>query len=395
MIKMSKKGFTLIELLAVIVVLAIIALIATPIVLNIIKDSKDSATLRSAENYMDAVVNAIATTNMKEEGGLSITTCTIEESILNCPVHGVIDVDINKEKPVSGTIVFNRGKVEDVNLIYSNGKTIVNDEKGNLEYLPEAVSFGTDSWNVIKANVNTGVYNVGDEREIELDVDGDGTNTSYTLRIANLPSEEEIEEGCGTEGFSETACGFVVEFKDIISQYNMNPVGTYNGTSYPSGTNLGGWPASEMRKYIGGYKDTNGDIINGTIYKLLPNDLKKVLKDTYVVSGRGPDDKGTRVDENFESTDKLYLLTSREVYGNESTSDTTANSNVTRQLDYYKGKGVTIDSYSEVIKPYDGNDIFWWLRSASSDNANSFFIETMSYYTASSPGGVSPAFRIG
>mgnify|MGYP002520298140 CR=1 FL=1 len=33
-------GFTLIELLAVIVILAIIALIATPIVLNIIKDTK-------------------------------------------------------------------------------------------------------------------------------------------------------------------------------------------------------------------------------------------------------------------------------------------------------------------------------------------------------------------
>ena len=36
-----KKGFTLIELLAVIVILAIIALIATPIVLNIINDTKE------------------------------------------------------------------------------------------------------------------------------------------------------------------------------------------------------------------------------------------------------------------------------------------------------------------------------------------------------------------
>ena len=34
------KGFTLIELLAVIVILAIIALIATPIIINIIEDSK-------------------------------------------------------------------------------------------------------------------------------------------------------------------------------------------------------------------------------------------------------------------------------------------------------------------------------------------------------------------
>ena len=54
------KGFTLIELLAVIVILAIIALIATPIVLNIIKDSKESATLQSAEFYLGAVETAVA-----------------------------------------------------------------------------------------------------------------------------------------------------------------------------------------------------------------------------------------------------------------------------------------------------------------------------------------------
>ena len=44
------KGFTLIELLAVIVILAIIALIATPIVLDIITDSKAAAKERSIEN---------------------------------------------------------------------------------------------------------------------------------------------------------------------------------------------------------------------------------------------------------------------------------------------------------------------------------------------------------
>ena len=38
-----KKGFTLIELLAVIVILAIIALIATPLILNVIDDSKKGA----------------------------------------------------------------------------------------------------------------------------------------------------------------------------------------------------------------------------------------------------------------------------------------------------------------------------------------------------------------
>ena len=50
-----KKGFTLIELLAVIVILAIIAAIATPIILNIINNSRKESIRLSAENYIDAV----------------------------------------------------------------------------------------------------------------------------------------------------------------------------------------------------------------------------------------------------------------------------------------------------------------------------------------------------
>ena len=55
-----KNAFTLIELLAVIVILAIITLIATPIVINIIEDSKQSSVLRSAKFYLDAVEFSIA-----------------------------------------------------------------------------------------------------------------------------------------------------------------------------------------------------------------------------------------------------------------------------------------------------------------------------------------------
>ena len=57
---MKNKGFTLIELLAVIVILAIIALIATPIILNIISDSKEESNKRSVELYGKAVEQAIA-----------------------------------------------------------------------------------------------------------------------------------------------------------------------------------------------------------------------------------------------------------------------------------------------------------------------------------------------
>lgn len=55
---MKKKGFTLIELLAVIIIMAVISLIATPIILNIIDNSKESANQRSVELYKKAIMNA-------------------------------------------------------------------------------------------------------------------------------------------------------------------------------------------------------------------------------------------------------------------------------------------------------------------------------------------------
>ena len=61
---LNKKAFTLIELLAVIAILSIIALIAVPIVINIIRDTKEKAIKLNAENYMGAVELAVADGHM-------------------------------------------------------------------------------------------------------------------------------------------------------------------------------------------------------------------------------------------------------------------------------------------------------------------------------------------
>ena len=56
----NKKAFTLIELIAVLVILAILALIVTPLVLNIVKHSKESANKRSVDAYGKSIELAVA-----------------------------------------------------------------------------------------------------------------------------------------------------------------------------------------------------------------------------------------------------------------------------------------------------------------------------------------------
>ena len=117
---MKKKGFTLIELLAVIVILAIIALIATPIVMNVIENSRKGAAERSAENYLDAVEIAIASERLdgpvtdgeykiQEDGSL----CIVENGTVDCD-KSQLNVEVNGEKPsAGGTILIEKGQVVD------------------------------------------------------------------------------------------------------------------------------------------------------------------------------------------------------------------------------------------------------------------------------------------
>ena len=245
------------------------------------------------------------------------------------------------------------------------------------EFIPKVnpVSFSTDSWETIITAVkenNISKYNVGDTKEIDM-----GTYGTHTLRIANTSTPSE----CSTTGFSQSACGFVLEFADIITTHNMNS----------SSTNKGGWPATSMRTFV-----------NNDIYNAIPSEIKNAIIDTTVVSGHG----STSGETNFTSTDKLYLLAPGEVYSDWSTltdnlhRDTAKD--LTRTLDYYTNIGVTTSNDSGAIKKKDTYAWPYWLRSAISDTVT----DGEGFYTTSETGycnmdgpstiyGLSPAFRIG
>lgn len=236
------------------------------------------------------------------------------------------------------------------------------------QYIP---SFKNDSWSDIASAVSSGnsdVYKVGEEKEVVL---SDGT--SYTVRIANNSNPNE----CRNDNFSQSACGFVVEFVDIVERRRMNS--TY--------TNVGGWPDTEIRTYA-----------NGEFFNKLPSELQNVIMDTKVISGHGSEDTS-----NLISTDKIYLLSSHEIWSNKVThnsNDADTAYSQTRQLDYYSSKGVTTDSYSGAIKQYNSSNDWWWLRTAT----YFYSVDFLAVYSDgawrsgsanNSTRGFAPAFRIG
>ena len=233
--------------------------------------------------------------------------------------------------------------------------------------IPEPNSFSTDSWKTIaKAvkNNNISKYNVGDTKTVDM-----GSYGTHTLRIANTTTPSE----CSTAGFSQTACGFVLEFADIITYHKMND----------TDTNVGGWLATSMRTFV-----------NNDIYNAIPSELKNAIIDTKVVSGHG----STSGETNFTSTDKLYLLAPKEIYTNFSSSYDTAK-DLTRTLDYYTSIGVTTSNYSEAIKKNGISASIWWLRAATSSSTYSFLSVYDNGGWANEPAsisrGVAPAFRLG
>ena len=378
----SKKGFTLIELLAVIVILAIIALIATPIIIGVIDNARKGAFENTAYgvleglrlNYVERTMNG---TTSEEK------TFTFPNSGLKLsgeePGYGSAKIDgkgnisfalADKDKRWCAKKESNSEKVtiED----YSEENCKIDGTSGGGE-VPEPDSFATDSWETIAANVQAGnlsKYKVGDEKEVTLTGEYAGT---YTVRIANTSKPAECD---GTD-FSQSACGFVVEFKDIITNASMNS----------TNTNAGGWPTSAMY-----------NLVNTNIYNSLPEELKNAIIDTNVVSSHGNQSGAT----NYKSKDKLYLLATKEVLGKDGESNQvnydTSDGN-TRQLDYYESIGVTTNNYSGATKQYQGSNANWWLRSAGSSDSGAFYIVNSSgdwdRNAANYTSGVAPACRIG
>ena len=319
----------------------------------------------------DELVLSATCERLNASGTVEGTCNAISQSpISDMTIAKKISIESGITHKYTFTILF---KDTNANQNYNQGKKF-SGVLGIEEY--KAPDFSTDSWSTIIANVKSGngsEYAVGSTKEVNLG----SIYGTHTLRVANTSTPSE----CSTTGFSQTACGFVLEFADIITEHAMND---------NDDTSVGGWPATSMRTFV-----------NNNIYNAIPSEIKNAIIDTTVVSGHG----GTKGEENFTSTDKLYLLSTAEVWANGHNRDTARD--VTRQLDYYKNSGTTPTNssgtinYSGTIKKTGTSASGWWLRSAYLSLGEPFYfyeIDANGNYKqshASSSHGVSPAFRIG
>ena len=341
---------------------------------NVISQDKKTITFETNDLKtlnQTSVLNYEVTNNSSNYDAEVSVTCVPKEGTTAkyTSIKNKLDNDatvVKAKSSVNGTltVTLNKTATEEVREEYVCTLTFNAVERDTLGV--ELTQFQKDSWSTIAANVKAGdtsKYNVGDTKEVDL-----GSLGTHIVRISNMSE-------CTTET-SETACGFVVEFVDIIIQKSSDK-------KY---TNVGGWKDSELRTYI-----------NGTIYTALPSDLQSVITTTKVISGHG----STSGETNFETQDKLYLLSGEEIYSDFASSsyakyDTAVGTS--KQLDYYKNQGVTASSCSGAIKIYNENADYWWLRSANSNSTEGFFNVSDSGYdginSITIPAGISPAFRI-
>lgn len=363
---MKNKGFTLVELLAVIAILALLVIIALPNVLSMFNEAKKDTFLTEAKNIYKEISKKYITETMR---GNKINNISNDNNKLDLESNNLkynIELDdfgnIKRFQVSNGTYCIS-GK-------FNNLGELTTDKikEGECKEI-NPKSFSTDSWETIVEAVKEGItskYKVGDTKTIDL-----GSYGTHIVRVSNTSTPSE----CSNTGFSQSACGFVLEFADIITTHGMND----------SDTNIKGFPASSMHTFL-----------NNDIYNSLPSDLKNIIIDTKIISSHGSNDTA-----NFTSTAKLYLLSTAEVWaqGSSNAINNDTSRELTRQLEYYKEKETTTSNFDAAVKYNGDTELTWWLRSSNSSNYYSFY-SVDSSGDWSSPGahivyGVSPAFRIG
>ena len=148
-------------------------------------------------------------------------------------------------------------------------------------------------------------------------------------RIVGI-SHDDLADGSGKAGLTFEATN------NVLGGQRMNA----------TDSNAGGWEKSELR----------GRLNSGDLWALLPAEIQSKAKAvTKMTDNQGGGKAGTP----SATTDKVFLLSTTEVYGDLQSDGT--------QYEYYKSKGVSTSSYSGASSSHDH-----WTRSVSPSYSTRF-----------------------
>jgi hypothetical protein len=257
-------------------------------------------------------------------------------------------------------------------------------QNGGLEADPPVISTG--DWIDLEAGLTVAAYNgLGGFEAVNSAVTPSSppfdNYEGRTLRLI-VVGINSFREGKGVGGqYAVTKNNgvdhVVFQFQNVPVKRRMNP----------SDTNVGGYAESEMRKYlvkVGGEAES-GKFLTGLVAAGVPEDVLWA-PGRYVVNG------GNGATTANKINDILWLPTEREMFGylifSSATYETTGNQ---ARLEYY-------NDYLRRIKYFENASQWYWEASPYSGDPASFCHVYASGYTtsysASSAGGVAPAFCV-
>lgn len=191
-------------------------------------------------------------------------------------------------------------------------------------------------------------FNVGDEREETLI-----TGEKITLVILGFGQDEKASGG---------KVNMTIGLKNLMDgDFEMNL----------THTNEGGWEKSRMRT-----------VYMERVFKLLPEELRNIIVPVKKSASAGGGSTDITVSE-----DKLFLFSLAEIYSPRGISKSD-NSDISSNADTYQEEGTQYEYFKELLgdaDPYDDNEeiikrkangggsaSYWWLRSPSIGNADTF-----------------------
>ena len=281
--------------------------------------------------------------------------------------------------------------------IPQEGKWTVSAVKGMMVSVPQDVNvpatldiplvaqeLNDTSWAAIKqasdANMGANYWSVGDCKEITMNgkVSDGLTLTNYTAWVYIIGFNHNAERegnGIAFQGFKATKNGTPVCLTD--SGYNSIKTSGKWFNINNTNTNSGGWQSSLMRNNI-------MPLIKAAFH----DDLQTVIKSSTIFTAPNSG--------NIELTateDEVFLLAEYEVFGAR-TYASTRESNYLKQYAYYSAGN------SKVKYKHNATTTaaYWWERSPSSGNSNSFCDVNTNGSAYNDGGGysigVSPAFKV-